>query len=771
MEQKKRNGHARHGKRLLGLLMALAMLGVLFMPVYATNDAESTEPAETAATVTYNFNANGEVYDTQTLMDGEELQKPADPAPTQENTTFAGWFTAADETGEEFTAFGPVTVEEDKTVDLYAHWTTEQPAIEQPADEPPAEDKPADKTTDEETPTDKETPATTPEPTTIPDTLETPDDAANEPVVQALNLNGATVEIVDNIASSGTDAGHYNVKVTRNRQDVTSQVLADENCTITWTMDGETITRKEVMDGKWTMAEDGSWVDVAYNKGAHKTFTVTVTDANEKTISTLRKNEYNDKIENGSFEIPAQDKNNKNAEFQPNIKSGTEGIVWKTTASDGLIELISTREDMTQEWNGTHTHKWMANEIHHMDHTPAGGGHQYAELNANEPGALYQDVMTAPGTTMNWSVEHNGRDGTDTMAVVIMATKDAENITTQQQLLQAIRDIQAGNYPGAQVATNLQGVQRVWTKHSGTYVVPEKQYLTRYFFVAIQTANKDSKSSVGNHIDNVWFSVDQPPLSESEARATVTKNIYGLDFKTVNEKFGNNSFMTCNGTSLIFTGWEQKKDESGTSYVTASWSTTKTVKGTGEIAKFEFIENETDAVVDGMNLSADKKSATVEVTGGHEGTVTFTNTYTPATATLTITKRVTGSLGDKTKVFTFKYSYDGEDQQGTISLTHNISETLTVPVGTTIKITETNAAGYTTTYSIDGGDAKYTEDHSSEEFTVTGDSTIVFTNNKDVDPDTGVLLDSMPYVIILIVVAAGIVGGVVLKKRKHEDDV
>lgn len=205
MEQKKRNGHARHGKRLLGLLMALAMLGVLFMPVYATNDAESAEQAETAATATYNFyvNVNDAAYDTQTLKDGEELQKPADPTPTQENEAFAGWFTAADETGEEFTAFGPVTVQEDKTVDLYAHWSTEQPATEQPADEQPTEDKPADETPDEETPTDEETPATTPAPTTTPDTLETPDDAENEPVVQAAYDN-AKVEIVNKIKTDGT---------------------------------------------------------------------------------------------------------------------------------------------------------------------------------------------------------------------------------------------------------------------------------------------------------------------------------------------------------------------------------------------------------------------------------------------------------------------------------------------------------------------------------------------------------------------------------------
>lgn len=794
MEQKKRNGHARHGKRLLGLLMALAMLGVLFMPVYATNDAESTAPVETAATATYNFYVNDAVYDTQTLKDGEELQKPADPAPTQENTTFAGWFTAADEAGEEFTAFGPVTVEEDKTVDLYAHWTT-QPTDEQPADEIPAEDKPADETPDEETPTDEETPATTPEPTTTPDTLETQPDAENEPVVQAaIDLSGASVEIIDNIASSGTNAGHYNIKVTQNRQDITSQVLADKNCTIAWTMDdgkgnSKTLTREEFIDNKWTMAADSSWVDVAYNKGAHKKFTVTITDGAGNAISASLQNNYNDQIENGSFETPAQNKNGDS--YQPFVDSGTQGIVWQTTSKDKKIELISTRDNVHQDINGGGaTHKDMAGEYHKMNHTPLGGEYQYAELNANYAGALYQDVMTAPGTTMNWSVWHNGRNGTDTMAVVIMSKDDAEkalNSVTDKdgkinhdRLLALINSIKDGSteYPGALVATDLEGYVGSWTEHKGTYKVPDGQYLTRYFFVAIKTYNEnntiDGERSVGNHIDKVWFSVDKPPLTEYDTRVTVTKNIYGLDIDTVKKEFGSKSFMTCDGTSFIFENWKTVKDESGNDYVTASWtSPTKTATGSdGKNQSFTVTEDVRAAAVEGKNLRVDPENATttVNVTGGSEETVTFNNYYTSSTATLKVKKVVTGALGDKTKQFKFTYSYNGET--GTFDLANNEEYPLTVPVGTKVTIAEDDysTSGYATSYSVD--DEDFVSGWTYEIQVGASGNEIVFKNHKDVTPDMGVLLDSMPYVIILIVVAAGIVGGVVLKKRKHgEDDV
>ena len=47
---------------------------------------------------------------------------------------------------------------------------------------------------------------------------------------------------------------------------------------------------------------------------------------------------------------------------------------------------------------------------------------------------------------------------------------------------------------------------------------------------------------------------------------------------------------------------------------------------------------------------------------------------------------------------------------------------------------------------------------------------IVFTNTKNVVPDTGVILDSLPYVLILAVVALGAAGVVIRRRRSREDD-
>ena len=71
---------------------------------------------------------------------------------------------------------------------------------------------------------------------------------------------------------------------------------------------------------------------------------------------------------------------------------------------------------------------------------------QFAELNCQAAGALYQDVLTIEGRPLNYYLEHRARGGVknvpsttpeyDTMYLVIMPTQIAveEPLTTQEQL-------------------------------------------------------------------------------------------------------------------------------------------------------------------------------------------------------------------------------------------------------------------------------------------------------------------------------------------------
>lgn len=601
-----------------------------------------------------------------------------------------------------------------------------------------------------------------------------------------LDLTGATVTIEDTIKTDGC----LKLKVAdKNGNKITADQLKKAGYTVTWYKDNnETVLRRKVTGDSYNTAEDGSWVNVTLDNGAQKTYTVKITDTNGKvalqTASGV-KVDYYDSLQNGSFETPQAQ---NNGTYEPHVPSGQNGIVWKTTGVNNgktdHIELVSTASNKYCEKGGI-THKQAAGDYHNMDHTNtanSNSGTQYAELNAESMGALYQDVLTTPGSTMYWSVDHNGRKGTDKMAVVIMSTKDAENITTQAQLTRAISDIQSGKYPGAQVTTNLEGYENTWTTHSGQYVVPNNQYLTRYFFVAISTSTGDK--TVGNHIDNVWFDTTLPPANAGQGRVTITKKVYGLPEEKLSEiKKEQLIQYTANGkeetASLVDKTWTSGSDEEGKNYYAINYTTdTLTIEANKRI-DCTITENKDAAKISGYalnNVEGDNQTVTlIDSSGNREKTVTITNTYTPTVTDITVKKEVTGSMGDKTKGFEFSYSYKKEDDTvatGTKILKDGESFELTgVKIGTDVTLTETNAANYTTSATY--GNAKISpseEDTSSETKTITvknitaDQNLITVTNNKEAIPDTGVDLNSTPYVLALGLVVAG--AGVMLFGRR-----
>lgn len=170
---------------------------------------------------------------------------------------------------------------------------------------------------------------------------------------------------------------------------------------------------------------------------------------------------------------------------------------------------------------------------------------------------------------------------------------------------------------------------------------------------------------------------------------------------------------------------------------------------------------------------------------------TFYAKYVPASANLTVTKTVTGKLGDTNKAFTFTITKaDGTPVNITIA-NIEISEAdrakvewldngkFTLKDGASIifknlqsgqyKIVEDDYTGekYETSYVVDSGTPV-----NRQEATVTigtDAKQIDFTNHRTLEPDLGVLLDTLPYIVILAVVAGG-VALLMLRKRRKEDD-
>lgn len=237
-------------------------------------------------------------------------------------------------------------------------------------------------------------------------------------------------------------------------------------------------------------------------------------------------------VQNGSFETPSVTElhsGTNNWQFSNENYKKLKGA-WQTTGtanaseysdSEGAdIEIVTTESDNTLDG-----YSWHGDKI-------AADGNQFAELNCETAGALYQDVLTTPGEVLNYQVAHrargaNGDDTSaeekDTMYVVAMSSEMAQNITTQAQVLDVVNNKES--YPGAMVATYTDG-DRSWTTHQGTYTVASNQYSTRFFFVAGNTAS--NKLTVGNFIDNVRFTRDRLTPAAGTANITVTKTITGL---------------------------------------------------------------------------------------------------------------------------------------------------------------------------------------------------------------------------------------------------
>lgn len=170
---------------------------------------------------------------------------------------------------------------------------------------------------------------------------------------------------------------------------------------------------------------------------------------------------------------------------------------------------------------------------------------------------------------------------------------------------------------------------------------------------------------------------------------------------------------------------------------------------------------------------------------------TFYAKYVPASANLTISKTVTGKLGDTNKAFTFTITKADGTAANITNTNIEISEAdrakvewkgngqFTLKDGASItfknlpsgqyKVVEDNYSGekYETSYVVDSGTP---ENRREASVTIGTDAkTIAFTNNCTLQPDLGVLLDTLPYIVILAVVAGG-VALLMLRKRRKEDD-
>ena len=147
---------------------------------------------------------------------------------------------------------------------------------------------------------------------------------------------------------------------------------------------------------------------------------------------------------------------------------------------------------------------------------------------------------------------------------------------------------------------------------------------------------------------------------------------------------------------------------------------------------------------------------------------TFYAKYVPASANLTVSKTVTGKLGDTNKA---NGALLNDGTEGKFTLKDGASITFkNLPSGE-YKVIEEDYSGekYDTSWQI-GTDGEVHEKNSTATVTIgTTEQTVHFTNHRTLEPDLGVLLDTLPYIVILAVVAGG-VALLMLRKHRKDDD-
>lgn len=166
---------------------------------------------------------------------------------------------------------------------------------------------------------------------------------------------------------------------------------------------------------------------------------------------------------------------------------------------------------------------------------------------------------------------------------------------------------------------------------------------------------------------------------------------------------------------------------------------------------------------------------------------TFPNVY--SAGKLSVTKLVTGNLGDRSKDFEVTVTFhapNGESVNADIdymedTIANSIpagwngsksvvlhlkhDETVTfenIPYGVTYTVTESD-------YTSEGYDSAVYEFTDQEQTIHSAGESVTITNNKEINVDTGIYLDNLPYFLILVLIVGAAVLYFSSKRRIHKD--
>lgn len=350
---------------------------------------------------------------------------------------------------------------------------------------------------------------------------------------------------------------------------------------------------------KTNISQDQKQLFPAYDNGeatgARQWYYVEVELTNgEKITSKPIQVTYFRELQNGGFETPTTSK--FSTQFSNKNYKDSEGV-WQTTGTNNGKDIEIARQALgkasSYAWNkvsGKLFENYQSNEYNETNGTYDDGhdwehaayeGAQFAELNCEASGALYQDVLTKDGTALNYWLSHRARGKSDTytykanwwsnseyypganvkqydtMYLIMMPTKTAieKDLTTQDKLKNYLQGLGVSYSQTASEEKNdvvynnvndgIKILRITSSNQKWHYILATNDYiptssLTRFFFMAGTTASGDP--TVGNFLDNVGFSQQLPPVADDEYSIEINKNFSGLSSTQINNIKNNLKF-------------------------------------------------------------------------------------------------------------------------------------------------------------------------------------------------------------------------------------
>ena len=375
----------------------------------------------------------------------------------------------------------------------------------------------------------------------------------------------------------------------------------------------------------------GNWVNVAYDRLYQENnneldttmrywYKVAAVDAAGNTIATSEAEmvPYYFALQNGSFEVP---QGSGSDDMMQQIPVSTNGLIWKTTGlgtgshRNQDIEILNPFLNSRAAWDN-----YYLDDAYNTT-TGVPDGNQVAELNCEAWGALYQDVLTVPLSTLNWQYYHRGRFGTN------------NRMDEMQLLIENVKDIEAGFDPahgdqsGQSYFVDSSTANRSkWEYNSGSYEVPASQFVSRFYFTSVSSYNGTTdaaNSTVGNLLDDVAFTTHPLDPTPDKGTLTVTKRVEG--FETIPADYEvkitiRNGDYTASDT---LTAYEFTAAGEGVFTATASFNNIDPGQYT--------ITEEVTGVPDGYDKNEQEQTA-ADVVADTITPATLTNTYTEDTS-------------------------------------------------------------------------------------------------------------------------------------------